>query len=310
MTTIRSQSKILVKTEEKSSQGKQAGATSTDGDSERLQESRAARKRPLMVGLDLGTNTTCIQASLSSSDKRELSETIPTIVGYAEEGILNGILPDDASVLFGKEALNRRIHLNLKRPLSNGIINDLKPARDFAQHLKERLKNRSNDGIRAVVGVPARADNSARERVRSAVKGVFDKVILIPEPFLAALGYRDESRLGEEDYVDPVKNSLFIDIGAGSTDLCLVQGYYPLGDDQVSIDFAGDAVDERLLQEILNTYPDCQLSLSRVKEIKEEHSFVGPLKNEIEVEVLIGGKVRRLQVGDQVGRARPSGGNN
>ena len=45
--------------------------------------------------------------------------------------------------------------------------------------------------------------------------------------FLAALGMRDESRLGDPDYCDPVSNSLFVDIGAGTTDFCIVQGYLP-----------------------------------------------------------------------------------
>ena len=35
-----------------------------------------------------------------------------------------------------------------------------------------------------------------------------------------------------------------IDIGAGSTDVCLIQGYYPSAEDQISFPFAGDAVDD------------------------------------------------------------------
>ena len=61
--------------------------------------------------------------------------------------------------------------------------------------------------------VPANADASARESIRDAVAGLFDRVILIPEPFLAALGCRDEARLSDPGYIDPVRNSLFIDIG-------------------------------------------------------------------------------------------------
>ncbi len=265
--------------------------------------SELTQQRPVMVGLDLGTNTSCLQASFRGSEQTEVDTIVPTIVGYANEGILDGILPRGDKTLFGIEALEQRLHLNMERPLRKGIIQNLKPARDFARHLRSRLNIENGSEIRAVVGVPAQADSASRENVRTAVTGVFDKVILIPEPFLAALGYRDESRLDDPDYVDPVRNSMFIDIGAGSADICLVQGYFPLTDDQVSIDFAGDAVDELLLKEILQTYPDCQLSLNRVRELKEEFSYVGEADPTIEVDVIIGGKSRRLQVGEQIATA-------
>ena len=49
--------------------------------------------------------------------------------------------------------------------------------------------------IRAVIGVPANAGQPAREDIRNGAAGVFDRVLLIPEPFLAALGFRDEAAL-------------------------------------------------------------------------------------------------------------------
>jgi rod shape-determining protein MreB len=135
------------------------------------------------------------------------------------------------------------------------------------------------------------------------VQGVFTKVIFVPEPFLAALGYRDEDRLSEAKYQDPVANSLYIDIGAGSTDVCLVQGHYPTVDDQLSAPFAGDAVDQIILDGILAAYPDCGLSLARVRDIKETHSFVLAQDSATPAiaSVIVGGKQRKLDVTDQVG---------
>ena len=46
--------------------------------------------------------------------------------------------------------------------------------------------------------------------------------------------------------MDPVKNSLFIDIGAGTTDYCIIQGYFPTPEDQLSMPVAGDDVDDHL----------------------------------------------------------------
>jgi rod shape-determining protein MreB len=157
--------------------------------------------------------------------------------------------------------------------------------------------------IRAVIGVPANADEKARDDVRNAVAGLFDRLLLIPEPFLAALGVRDDSRLGQSNYVDPVSNSLFIDIGAGSTDLCLVQGYFPTADDQVSFPFAGDAIDEKILESINQVYPDCGISILKVRAMKEEHAYVGASRRPIDVKVIIGGKSRMLELGDVIGTA-------
>ncbi|MFW6354753.1 MAG: rod shape-determining protein, partial [Verrucomicrobiota bacterium] len=228
---------------------------------------------------------------------------VPTVVGYAKEGILDGILPDDSPIHFGQVAQRYRLHLRMVRPLSAGVIRDKAAARDFALHLRELISEHHEGETRAVIGVPARADMTARENVRDALTGVFDKVILIPEPFLAALGYRDESQLGAADYVDPVVNSLFIDIGGGSTDLCVVQGYYPQADDQISIPFAGDAIDEMIAAELQQVYPDNGLSPDKIRKLKEQHSYVGTDLRQLTVDANIGGKLRKLDIGEPVGNA-------
>ena len=132
---------------------------------------------------------------------------------------------------------------------------------------------------------------------------MFDRVLLVPEPFLAALGYRDESRLGQDGYVDPVSNSLFVDIGGGTTDVCMVQGYYPTAEDQISFAFAGDKVDAMIDEGIRKTYPDVQLSNIKIREIKEQHAFVGRPENPVVVSVIVGGKMRKLDLTAQIGAA-------
>ncbi len=257
----------------------------------------------LLVGLDLGTNTTCIQASKQGGSKSETLELIPSIVGYTTEGILPGVIPGDANTLFGDMALKYKLHLNLVQPLKDGVIEDMDAARDFLKHLKELLNVSPDAEVRAVIGMPANADAESHENIRLAVTGVFDKVILIPEPFLAALGSREERNLLKADYVDPVCNSLFVDIGAGSTDVCLVQGYYPSAEDQISFNFAGDSVDQQIQEAILARYPDSQISMSKCRDIKEKHSYVKGAQNTILAPVMIGGKIKKLEVADAVGQA-------
>ncbi len=262
-----------------------------------------AEPNVLLLGFDWGTNTSCIQGANPGEAELIVNEMVPTIVGYAKEGIVNDLLPNNASILYGLQAIQYRLHLNLKAPMVDGVLLDQAAARDFALHLRTLIQVEPGTEIRAVIGVPANADSSARENIRHAVSGIFNRVILIPEPFLAALGFRGESRLSDPAYVDPVRNSMFIDIGAGTTDVCLVQGYYPTSADQISLSFAGDKVDQMIDEGIRRTYPDCVLTSHKIREIKEKFSFVGQPAQPCIASVMIGGKARKLDVTEQVGAA-------
>lgn len=101
-------------------------------------------------------------------------------------------------------------------------------------------------------------------------------------------------------YADPVRNSLFVDIGAGTTDICLVQGYFPTSEDQISFPFAGDKVDSLLYEALKRTYPDLSLSAMAVRELKEKHSFAGKPEAPALATVMMGGKKRKLDVTEQI----------
>ncbi len=254
-----------------------------------------------LVGLDWGTNTSCLMASPLTGTGTTVSEQIPTVIGTAAENVLEGVLPGNARTLYGRDAQKYRMHLTMHHPLRSGVIADLPMARLYAQHLRTRLPDDAGE-IRAVIGMPASSDLVARENARTVVQGLFHKVLFVPEPFLAALGYRDETRLTDPEYQDPVLNSLYIDIGAGSTDVCLVQGHYPTVEDQLSAPFAGDAVDQIIHEAILAAYPDCGLTLTRVKELKEKHSFAMSEGTAAPViaTIIVGGKPRKIDITAQI----------
>jgi len=260
------------------------------------------RKR-LLVGFDLGTNASCILAGSAETKDVAVSKIIPTVVGYAREGLVDGIIANNATTLIGEEANNHRLQLKMVAPLEDGIIAHPAAAKDFIKRVRAIIDPSGTAEIRTVVGVPANASDSAREDIRACSAGVFDRLLLIPEPFLAALGFRDEARLGQANYVDPVTNSLFIDIGGGTSDLCLIQGYFPNADDQISLPFAGDAIDKIIEDELQRTYPNNGLSRATIRQIKEQHSYVGPIRKPIDVKVLIGGKSHTLELGEVIGRA-------
>jgi rod shape-determining protein MreB len=263
----------------------------------------AGNRRRILVGFDLGTNATCILAGPAEGRDTTVSKIIPTVVGYAREGLVDGIIANNATTLIGEEALNHRLQMKMIAPLEDGIIAQVEPARDFIRRVRTVIDPTNSAEIRAVIGVPANAGQPAREDIRNCAAGVFDRVLLIPEPFLAALGFRDDSRLGQPNYVDPVTNSLFIDIGGGTSDLCLIQGYFPTADDQISLAFAGDGVDKLIEDDLQRTYPNNGLSRATIRQIKEEHSYVGAIRKPIDVKVLIGGKSHTLELGETIGRA-------
>lgn len=259
--------------------------------------------KAILVGFDLGTNKSCVLAGPDGSDDITVSKVVPSCVGYVKEGIVDGIIAGNASILYGEEALQNKLHVNLVNPVQQGVVTHQAAARDFLSHIRRLVDPSGQADIRAVIGTPANADEAAHEDIRRCATGIFSRVLLIPEPFLAALGFRDPTRLGQPGYIDPVINSLFIDIGGGTSDLCLVQGYFPGRDDQICIPFAGDAIDERMETELLRTYPGNGLTRHTIREIKEAHAYVGPSRRPLDVKVIIGGKGHTLEIADVIGHA-------
>lgn len=261
------------------------------------------KTKTIVLGFDFGTNKSCVLAGAPTGTDITVSKVVPTVVGYVKDGIVDGIIAGNARVLYGEDALRAMLHVRLVAPMVEGIVAQPEAARDFLRHIRSLVDPANTAEIRAVIGVPANAGAQAREDIRRAAFGLFDRVLFIPEPFLAALGFRDDSRVNQPNYIDPVVNALFIDIGGGTSDLCLVQGYFPTSDDQISIPFAGDAIDELLQAELDRVYPNNGLSRHTVREIKETHAYVGPSRKPLDVKVIMGGKAHTIELGDTIGRA-------
>jgi rod shape-determining protein MreB and related proteins len=265
--------------------------------------SASPKSKTILVGCDLGTNKSCVLAGPVSGTDILVSKVVPTVVGYVKDGIVDGIIAGNAQTIFGEDAVRNMLHARLVAPVNEGVISEPGAARDFMQHLRTIVDPSGTAEIRAVVGMPANANPQARDDIRRCAYGVFDRILMIPEPFLSALGYRDDSRVSQPNYLDPVVNSLFIDIGGGTSDLCLVQGYFPTSEDQISIPFAGDAIDEILHSELDRVYPNNGLSRHKVREIKEAHAYVGPSRKPLDVKVIMGGKAHTIELGDTIARA-------
>src|SRR5206468_3002431 len=150
-------------------------------------------------------------------------------------------------VLIGREALDSRSMLDLRRPLERGLIKegsekDEQAVQEILRHLMSlsgvKQKGKSRPKVRAVVGVPAEAFRVSKQHLRAAMEGLADGVMLVSEPF--AVAYGQEALL----------HAMIIDIGAGTTDLCIMQGRYPADEDQRTVPSAGDSIDEQLAKAV------------------------------------------------------------
>jgi len=239
----------------------------------------------LCVGIDLGTSRSSISASTGER------HVVDSYVGWPVDMVARKLVKK--SVLIGREALDNRPMLDLRRPLERGIMKegsdkDQEAVQELLRHLislagiKQKGKNKSK--VRAVVGVPAEAFRVSRQNLRNTMDGIADSVMLVSEPFAVAYG------------LEALLHALVIDIGAGTADFCVMQGRYPTEDDQKTLSSAGDSVDEQLDKLVRERHPDAQFSVHMLREWKEKWSFVGEPKDRVMVTLPIKGKATEIDI--------------
>ncbi len=183
------------------------------------------------VGIDLGTSRSSICAS---NGTREWFESY---VGWPKDFISLKVM--GKPVLFGEEALKNRLSLDICRPLEHGIIKEgidrsEEAVREIIKHLIERARPAPEQKIYAVVGVPADTLKTNKLAIRKAVSEFVHSLMVVSEPFAVAYG------------MNLLNNALVIDIGAGTTDFCIMHGSIPTEEDQKTILTAGDYIDDQL----------------------------------------------------------------
>jgi rod shape-determining protein MreB len=239
----------------------------------------------LYCGIDLGTS----QSSITASNGQR--HVVKSLVGWPLDMVSRKILKRE--VLIGQEALDNRPMLDLHRPLERGLIKegsekDLAAVKELLGHLLSLVgvngKRDNGQPVRAVVGVPAEAMRINKQQLRNTLTGMVDGLMVISEPFAVAYGK------------DALLHTMIIDMGAGTTDFCVMMGRYPTDEDQRTLPNAGDSVDEQLSKLVRERYPDAQVSMHMVREWKEGNSFVGKPKGKVVVEAPVKGKPTGLDI--------------
>lgn len=246
------------------------------------------KSETLHVGIDLGTSRSSITAS------NGVRHVVESYVGWPVDMVARKLVKKP--ILFGREALDNRPMLDLRRPLEHGLIKegsekDELAVRELLRHLIALAGGRDGQPVRAVVGVPAEALRVSRQHLRNAVKGVADALMIVSEPFAVAYG------------MEALLHTMIVDIGAGTTDFCVMRGRYPTDEDQRTLTNAGDSVDEQLATLVRAKHPDAQFSIYMVREWKEKWSFVGEPRGPVVVTVQKGARGVSIDITNEIRRA-------
>lgn len=255
------------------------------------QQSAAAQPQTdevLSVGIDLGTSRSAVSAS---NGKRVL---VQSYVGWPKDFVARRML--GKRVLFGDEALEHRLSLDLVRPLASGVIKEgtereEEAVTELVGHLVALTERTRGQKIRVAVGVPAEALKVNRHAIKEAIKEFADKLIVVSEPFSVAYG------------IGTLDNAMMVDIGAGTVDFCIMHGTMPTDEDQRSLLTAGDYVDQQLYDLLVERHPETHFTLNMVRHFKEQYGFVGTPRKKILVDIPVHGKITSHDITEEIRRA-------
>jgi rod shape-determining protein MreB len=251
-------------------------------------ESVTNKKEDLYVGIDLGTSSSAIVAS---NGKRNWIESY---VGWPKDFIAEKVI--GKSVLFGTEALEYRLSMDIYRPLEHGVVKEgtekeEESVKELIRHLIGLVKPAKDQRVLAVVGVPAEAFKVNKKAIKKGISDFVHSTMVVSEPFAVAYG------------MNLLNNAMIVDIGAGTIDFCVMHGTIPTEDDQKTILTAGDYVDQQLFNLLTEKFPDSMFNLNMVRIFKEQNSFVGNSVNQVKVEIPVDGKPIIHDITDEIKRS-------
>ena len=236
------------------------------------------------VGIDLGTLYTTAAAGNGAN------YCLPSEVGFPRDIIAKHLI-GQAHVL-GSDIATHRSSLDVIRPFERNAlkyaINEQqwrsfkaertslahRSASLLVQKVINSLDTPNPEAVRCIAGVPAAASPHSQLLILELVEEFAEFAAVVSEPFSVAYG------IGEE-----AKNSVIIDIGAGTVDYCYYYGALPKQDDQSTLGFGGDHVDEELRNQIQATFPSAKVSIQLARRLKERFGSVGASPKSAIVEI-------------------------
>ncbi len=247
----------------------------------------------VFIGIDLGTSRTSIATSTGQR------ETIWSYVGYPRDHVAKKHF-GGRDIIYGKEALDGRLSLELCRPMAGssvkrrGAQDDArrkKAIKDLLHHVIQIARIPHGSTIYGMIGAPAEASMEGRATILEAVDECIDSVIICSEPYAVAYGL---------DFID---DTLVIDCGAGTTDLCRLHGTMPKAEDQRTHEIAGDSIDQELARLVREAYPEAQFSINMIRAFKEKYSSVSKRMDPAIVSMPVAGRPQQFDITELVFKA-------
>jgi len=183
------------------------------------------------IGVDLGTANSLVYLKGEGVILNE-----PTIVSFNTKTGQIVAIGTEAQRMQGRTPT----HINVVRPLVNGVISDFEMAQEILKHFIRRVKSNSLFRyVRAVVAVPTNLTEVERKSVEDAViSSGASSVFLLEEPIAAALG-------AGLPIHEPVA-TMIVDIGGGTAEIAVIS----MGGVVVSrsLKIAGDKFNDDIMQ--------------------------------------------------------------
>lgn len=242
------------------------------------------------IGIDLGTSNFLIYL-----EKHGIVVNEPSIVALNSRTNDIVAVGNEAKKMYGRTPT----HINVIRPLINGVISDFETTREILRHFFRKMSGNRffSNYRRAVVGVPSNLTEVERKSVEDAVvgAGVF-QVFLIDESLAAALGARLP--------VDEPTANMIVDIGGGTTEIAIIS----MGGTVTarSLKIAGDRLNDDIMRFVRDEFK-LAIGEPTAEEIKFSIGSAIPLEQKLEMEVrgrdLSTGLPKRILVKDSQIRA-------
>lgn len=190
------------------------------------------------VGIDLGTSN--VRLYLKGEGIVVNEPTLVAINSRTSEVINIG---NDAKKMVDRTPA----HINLVRPLVNGVISDFEVTEQILKHILRRIgsKNPFSRYYLAAISVPTNLTEVERKSVEDAITSAgASKVYLVETPLAAAIG----ARLPVEE---PISN-MIVDIGGGTTEISIISVGGAVRSKSLKI--AGDKFNEDIIRSIKEDY--------------------------------------------------------
>src|SRR3989338_3540897 len=160
------------------------------------------------VGIDLGTSNTRLYLK---GDGIVVNEQTLVAINSRTSEVIN--IGNDAKKMIDRTPA----HINLVRPLVNGVISDFEVTEQILKHILRRIggKNPFSRYYLAAISVPTNLTEVERKSVEDAITSAgASKVYLEKTPLASAIG----ARLPIEE---PMSN-MIVDIGGGTTEISII----------------------------------------------------------------------------------------